>query len=256
MASLENVKLKIGWATHHYNLLCFEIARYLKDNPPKFVIKRESATHTEAWGAFIESAPVPQDVSLMLGDILQTAHSSLDYLVCELIRKAGEEPVISNQFVIANDRASFEDEIGRKRLKNVPFAAITTMERLQPYNTGKNPIQSPLFALKTLTNIHKHRNLLITALGASKAAPDMDVIEVDGAVYTNNCHPIFEKPFDLNAEVGPFAISGANVHMEDTYAAFVVLAETSYKGRELMSLIAWICLSIRDTLIPHFEGFF
>lgn len=255
--SLEAVKLKIGWAAHHFDLLCSEVTKYIDTYPPKFVIKRESSTHTEAWGIFCGPAvaDVCPAIPLILGDVLQTVHSSLDYLICELIRTGKEEPTASNQFPIAESRAVFGEEIGRKRLRDVPFGAIAVIEGLQPYHAGKDAHKSALFALKTLTNIHKHRNLLVTALNARKAPPDIPVIVINGKTYTIP-YAGLEDPFDLDAELGPFVIDGPNVKMEDTYASVVVLAETLYRGRELTSLINWVCMYVRDTVIPQFQRFF
>lgn len=253
--SIENVKRKIDWAAHHFDFLRIEVAKYLQANPPKFVIKREDTANGEVWGNFSESAPMPQEISLILGDILQTAHSSLDYLVCELVRTGKEEPTASNQFIIAESRSVFDEEIGRKRLRNVPFPAIAIMEGLQPYNTGEDPTKSPLFALKTLTNIHKHRNLLLASLAARKAPSDINIFEIDGRTYTP-IHPSLEMPFDLDAEFGPFSIDGPNVNMDGAHTSVVVLAETAYKGREICSLIGWICVCLQDTFFPLFAPFF
>lgn len=76
MAPLENVRLKIGWAADHFNRLRTNVADYVYANPPKFVIKRKNPAHTEAWGTFTASNPLPSEISLIVGDILQTAHST------------------------------------------------------------------------------------------------------------------------------------------------------------------------------------
>lgn len=204
MASLDAVKLKIDWASHHFDLLRSEVAEYVHTYPPKFVIKRNNPAHTEAWGTFIGSHPIPAQIPLIVGDVHQTVHSSLDYLICELIRTGKEEPTTSSQFPIADSRAVFDEEIGRKRLRGVPFEAVAVIEGLQPYYAGENAPKSPLFVLKTLTNIHKHRNLLLTALGASKAPADAEIFMIGGKTYTNSVPP----PFDFDAEFGPVIIDG------------------------------------------------
>ncbi len=153
------------------------------------------------------------------------------------------------------NRGAFEEEIGRKRLRGVPFRAIAIIEGLQPYNDGEDPQRSPLFALKTFTNIHKHRNLLITTLGARPAPADASIVEVDGKGYVFS-QSSFEIPFDLDAEFGPFTIEGSDVHMKEKYGSVVVLAETPYKGREICSFVGWMCLYLRDTLIPMFDDLF
>jgi len=255
MASLEGVKLKIDWASHHFDLLRAEVADYVHTYPPKFVIKRENPRRTEAWGIFKESHSVPSQIPLIFGDVLQTVHSSLDYLICELIRTGNEEPTTSNQFPVADSRAVFDEEIGRKRLRGVPFEAVAIIEGLQPYHAGENAQKSPLFALKTLTNIHKHRNILLAALGTSRAPADAEIVTIDAKTYTFSS-PLYNTPLDLDAEVGPFIIDGPNVKMEGKFGAVVVLTETLYKGCEITSFIGRICLYVRDTLIPKFERFF
>lgn len=254
---IAQVELKIDWAQRHFEFLRAEVFEYVKTDPCKFRIERYSPLHDKAWGRFIAEPDFPECVPLMIGDVLQSTHSSLDYLICELVRVGKEEPGISNQFPITESRGLFEEEIGRKRLRGVPFDAITVIERLQPYNTGQHANESPLFALKTLTNRHKHRNLLVAALAARQAPADIQVMKIDGVTYAQAPLSILENPFDFNAEIGPFEVVGTQVKMEGYFASVVAFSEAlPYKGREVTSLVGWICRSVRDDIIPQFSRFF
>src|SRR5271167_271077 len=109
---IEQVESKIAWAEHHFQTLRSEVFKYVHSNPCKFRENTDRSTQTEVWGQFVAIPPVPPQISSIIGDILQSAHSSLDYLICELVRTGKEEPTIHNQFPIVENRSAFEDEIG------------------------------------------------------------------------------------------------------------------------------------------------
>ena len=76
------------------------------------------------------------------------------------------------------------------------------IEQLQPYNAGNDPYDSPLMALKTFTKIHKHRNLLLAALGAREAPADLNVFEIDGVTYSDGLP--YSKNRLISTRIWPF----------------------------------------------------
>jgi hypothetical protein len=177
-------------------------------------------------------------------------------LIWELVESSRiEKPSIANQFPIVETRTLFEEEIGRKRLRGVPFHAIAIIEGTQPYHSPKGTGDSALFALKTLANIYKHRYLPLSALAARPAPPDISIFETDGILYADFA-PIFQEPFNSDEEFGPFPVIGSQVNLERNFAMVIALSDAPYKGCEITSLLSWICTVVKDHVFPQFESFF
>lgn len=256
MASLDNARSKINWAATQFEFLKGEIVKHIQKDPGKFAPKRYSPAKDEVWGRFVAGASVPLPISLLFGDVLLSIQSSLDYLIWELVEFSGiEKPSTSNQFPIVESRNLFEEEIGRKRLRGVPFQAVALIEGMQPYHSAKGLHDSPLFALKTLANIYKHRYLPLSALAARLAPPDLETFVIDGATYARATQ-IFDQPFDPDEEFGPFGVVGNQIDLKASYAMVIVLRDAPYRGREVTSLLGWICTTAADIVIPQFEQFF
>ncbi|MBU8921223.1 MAG: hypothetical protein KOO63_05335 [Bacteroidales bacterium] len=128
---------------------------------------------------FVKSGidPIPVDpFSLMLGDCVQNLRSSLDHLVFALTKvytcPLTEETARKTQFPIIGDESSkgvsgfgsdrFRDN-AVQMLQAINPKAKTVIERLQPYQRGRNFRSHPLWQLNELSNIDKHRMLHVTA---------------------------------------------------------------------------------------------
>jgi hypothetical protein len=247
----------MSWAGKQLERLQDEVLAYVHTNPYKFMPQRYSPAKDEVWGKFVAAKSIPPDIPLLFGDTLLSTQSCLDYLIWDLIEASGQEkPSISNQFSIVDSRVLFEEEIGRKRLRGVPFPAIAIIEQLQPYHSAKGLNDSALYALKTLANIYKHRFLPLTVLAARRAPADIKIVEIEGETYAEPSSAIFAEPFDANTEFGPFKIVGDNVDMEGNFVAVVALKDTEYAGREIISVLLWIWFVVKNYVIPEFEKFF
>lgn len=167
MGGLDSINSKFNWANHHFQLLNLAIAEYLKVNPCKFVAKPHISTDEDGrrWvmGTFEAVEPIPEPLALILGDCLSNLRSTLDYLVWELVRSNGKEASVSNAFPVAHTLDAYEEEINRGRLKGVDPAAVALIQSVQPYHLSV-PGDTFLSVLNKLTNINKHRRLLLTTL--------------------------------------------------------------------------------------------
>lgn len=163
MASLESVQQKISHAKLHLDLVKSEIAEYLKANPCEFV-PHASSTHNQPTFMLKLKSPIPAKIGLIVGDCLQNLRTSLDYLVWELVLKAGNTPGKENMFLICVLAKSFKDSQGA-RLRGVDPAAVALIESIQPYHDGQ-PDATSLAILDKLTNINKHRRLVLTELSS------------------------------------------------------------------------------------------
>jgi hypothetical protein len=82
-------------------------------------------------------------------------------LIWELVLVAKNTPGKKNMFPVCLTRQAFQDAQRRDRLQGVDPAAIALIESIQPYLDGQ-PNATSLAILDELTNINKHRRLLLT----------------------------------------------------------------------------------------------
>jgi hypothetical protein len=247
------------WAQHHFEVMKRHCLRYVRGDCAEFVIERKDASNQQAWGRFRSKRPMPPCIPLFLGDCIQSTHSCLDYLVCQLALIGKEPPNSKHTFPITDSLTQFNESVGRHALKGVPFGAIAIIESLQPYNRMGDPHQSGLWILKTLTNMHKHRDILLTALGAGHAPDDADVFERNGDLYTMSDL----VTVDLDAEFGPFPIVDCKVKMNRAITLDIVLNKRLSVGngcRRLLlphvgAFVTRFCHSLRDSscdILPSF----
>jgi hypothetical protein len=193
----------------------------------------------------------------MFGDVLQSANSTLDYLVCELFRRhnAGEEAKPSHKFPIVTSRGAFNDEIGSDALYGIPFEAVAVIEGLQPYEGRTDPVPAHLMALRTLTNTHKHRRLHISVLTANSAPSDPSAIfEKDGELFA--MAKDLPKARHFKAEIGPFPIVAGKVDMRGRFTPVIVLEEGEFRGVLITLWAERFCQAVTvacQRLIPFFQ---
>lgn len=238
---LEAIADKLKWTSHHFDILDKAVTEYVDPKNITFLAKRYDEAKKIAWGNFESKigGAATTVISHMFGDVLQSANSCLDYLVCELYRRhnPGKEAKPSHKFPVVASHGAFNDEIGNDALYGIPFEAVAVIEGLQPYEGRTDPVPAQLMALRTLTNTHKHRKLHISVLTASPAPSDPSALfEQNGELFARIGD--LPKATHFKAEIGPFPVTeNEEVHMENKYAAVVVLEESEFRG-ELITLWA------------------
>lgn len=257
---LEAVNGKLKWTRHHFEVLDKAVLEYIDPTNIRFLAKRYNDAKSMAWGNF-ESTIGPEGltcISHIFGDVLQSANSTLDYLVCELFRRyhPGEEAKPSHKFPIVTSHGGFNKEIGSDALYGIPFEAVAVIEKLQPYDGRTEPVQSHLLALRTLTNTHKHRKIHVSVLTANAAPTDPSaIIEKDGELFAIGRD--LPKAMHFKADIGPFPVTEkGEVKMDGKYAPVVVLEERDFRG-ELITLWAerfgQAVTRACESLIPFFQ---
>lgn len=257
---IEEVHDKLKWTSHHFDILDKAVTEYVDPKNIWFSAKRYNEAKTMAWGNFeskIDGA-APTVISHMFGDVLQSANSCLDYLVCELYRRhnPGKEAKPSHKFPIVANHGAFNNEIGNDALYGIPFEAVAVIEGLQPYEGRTDPVPAQLMALRTLTNTHKHRKLHISVLTASPAPSDPSALfEQDGELFV--MAKDLPKAAHFKAEIGPFPVTqNGEVNVDSKYAPVVVLEESGYRGVLITLVAEGLCQAVANAckrLIPFFE---
>ena len=107
----------------------------------------------------------PKELPPIVGDCLNNLRSSLDYLIWQIVESNKiSAPSISNMFPICETKQQFKKQLQKKRLRGVPEAAISRIEKLQPFSGVDN---RSLSFLNALCNKDKHRDLNYTISVAS-----------------------------------------------------------------------------------------
>jgi len=254
MASLKSVEYKIFHAAQHIKSLEPELLKYFESNPGRMV-QEPHTSDDEAFFTFQPQGPVPARFGLIIGDCLQNLRSSLDYLVWELVLATNNEPGRHNMFPICGTPDRFKYAVSKSnRLLGVHDDAIAEIESLQPYHLGTDFGKSVLSALDELTNINKHRGVLLTSLMAAQARRE-NIVKVDGETWYH-VGPGPTPVFDSDTKFGPFPIIGGRLQMDAQLIAVMAFGEGAPKGMEVgLCLNEWIRY-IKEKLLPLFERFF
>ena len=243
---IEAVLEKVKWTRHHFDILNQKVMAYIDPENTQFFVERYNETNTEAWGHFDSVSGPPTEISHIFGDVIQSANSCLDYLVCELFRRynKGESAKPSHKFPIVTSHGAFNAEIGANALYGIPFEVVAEIERLQPYDGRTDLVNSRLLTLRRLTNEHKHRKLHVTALTACAAPSDVVPFEQDGEFYI--LAEDLPKAMHYKAPIGPVPVSsdGRQVEVERKFAAVVVLEESGHRDVHITLLAERLCQAV------------
>lgn len=155
-------KLKIVRAYDHLKALNNEVDATLARQPNAVVGEIEPDSGDKVYRAHLKWEP-PREWGLTLGDCIHNLRSALDHMVWDLVILNGETPDPKTEFPIYGDPAQYrlKHEAPRK-LRGVPAEAAEVIEEAQPYHSPR-PRSSPLWALRELDIIDKHRSLLLTS---------------------------------------------------------------------------------------------
>ncbi len=162
---LDGAWAKLRWAEHHFEALRSAWLAFLEDEAYEFRLDREFEAKT-IW-VYFRPPPIPPDISLIAGDVVQNVRASLDYVVAELVDANGGNSMRSQFPIYVSERGFIFDVRYRKKTRGTgPLNGIPAtsdewafVERLQPYQRGRNGKLDPLYALNYLSNRDKHRAL-------------------------------------------------------------------------------------------------
>lgn len=246
MASLDSIRQKIDHAKLHLNLVKSEIAEYLKANPGEFV-PHASSTHNKPTFVLKPKSTIPEKIGLVIGDCVQNLRTSLDYLVWELVLKAGNIPGKDNAFPICVLPKSFQDCKGA-RLRGVDHNAVALIEAFQPYHDGQ-PDATRLVVLDKLTNINKHRRLLLTEL--SSVSVQRLFISWDAWMKSGG-GDLSKLAHDTG--IGK-VFTAEQVNMQGDLIPFIAFNEGATAGIEVGFALYGLVIYVNE-LVDRFAGFF
>ena len=160
---LESVDAKLDRAHEHLGVIDEQIGDFAKATKDKshFVIKTNPQT-AKVWMVWWIDEPhhTPLSLSVRIGEFLYNLRSSLDNLVCALVRSQTPSSTCRGRgFPIFTDSDKYAD-YRASMLKGVPDRARALIDGLQPYTRGHGSVdKDPLNILNSLCNRDKHRAL-------------------------------------------------------------------------------------------------
>ena len=176
---LEGVWAKVERASEHIDTLRLELRTFL--GPDALVANLRDNDGSESTAAFAkehEERVVPVRLRILAGESIHQVRSSLDHLLCVLVRDNGKEPTKRNQFPILDVKPHDTDTRRAWRLQVAGLSddAVDFIESVQPYRCSE-PSKDPLWILKTLNDEDKHQSVL---LNVPKAVPMLHMTMPDG----------------------------------------------------------------------------
>jgi hypothetical protein len=166
-------RTKLSWAQAHLDALEAEVDAFLDGDPYEVRLKydRERAAYVAT--VYVHKSIPLERWGLMVGDIVHGTRSALDALMYSLWtadvgRKPTDDEVTRIQFIIADDPGFWEDE-RKRRLRLVGPRLQAALEGVQPYRRKRPQFRSFLSVVRDLSNIDKHRHILVVGEGTADA---------------------------------------------------------------------------------------
>lgn len=151
------IGLKIERAKKHISDLDISIRRFLDSKPYRLGAKPHPIAAIENTTLFVARIePVPNDVSLILGDAIHNLRSALDHLAWQLVEAGGGTPNKDTYFPICDCAEKYASAVGKGEINRMRMGAEKVLCAVQPYNT----LDCNLWLLHHLDIVDKHRLLL------------------------------------------------------------------------------------------------
>ena len=164
-AKLRRVEQQIQKITYEADTLCEEVQQGI-------VREVRDDTDEQVWVYRSKNPEEPVIWSILVGEILYNLRSALDHLVWQLVLANGQTPGRHNEFLIAIDHQRWLQGKGRT-LTGVSPKHQAMISYLQPFTGGINlPFNvSNLKVLDDLSNIEKHRHLIVAVIASDGIGP-------------------------------------------------------------------------------------
>ena len=176
--ALTGIRLKLKRAWEQLHLLKTDITAFLDDRPYRPTVHFNKKTSRLTVKVQVNKSPDPI-WSVRVGEIVHNFRSALDHLVWELAGRPTAR-TSKTQFPIFETEPGFSNR-QRQYLKDVPINAIALIKAEQPFfirkdGTAEGIVQSPLWHLKELSDIDKHRTIHLTGTALSAYNFKMPVV--------------------------------------------------------------------------------
>jgi hypothetical protein len=243
-----NAKLKIKRADQHIVELNEKINRFIGTDFYRFQVKKD-ANSGQYILQFQMVNTLPEEIPLVIGDIIHNLRAALDVMMWELVSKAGGTPTKRLSFPFSKTRRDLEGIVkgGEIQILGSNITGLI-LNVIKPYKGGNDV----LYALHSLDNTDKHRHPIavvsITALTkvsgkiGSGLLKDCTFIVEEGKVMnaigfsgefeiTSNGKPIFAVLFNKAQEFEGQPVIPTLHHLSQLVSDTVEAVENKYLGR-------------------------
>ena len=148
-------KLKVQRAKKHIRELQSLLDSWIDTNPYQVSVNEDAKTGLN-YVSLEVTQTIPDDIALVIGDVIHNFRSVLDFIAYEIVTAAGGS---GNRvyFPFEGDRDSLKASSKYTTIKSVSKkAASLILDTIKPYKTGNYT----LWALNKIDNIDKHRLLI------------------------------------------------------------------------------------------------
>ncbi|MBI5318915.1 hypothetical protein [Bradyrhizobium sp.] len=154
---------KIQRAEENIRHLNREINGYVASSSTSYRMIREFRNDGRQY-AFVAfgNSSVPPRFAVLAGEIVHQLRSSLDHLLCALVKKRGGRPSRKHQFPIYTSVREFDNARARGIIDGVSASAEALIRSVQPY-TSPTPDDTVLHVVQQFDNLDKHQLLLVTS---------------------------------------------------------------------------------------------
>lgn len=163
---LSGVIEKLRNADFHLRRLESEVRLYMNGQNAVIETERDPNSGKGYFRLKVRRQP-PLKIAAIAGDIVHNLRSSLDYIVEELVKKAGHTPGFQHMFPLCSSPEAFSQALKKGRLYGVEPRPLWAIEQFQPYFVKPHALpHHPLLHLHSLSNRDKHHMLAVVAMNA------------------------------------------------------------------------------------------
>lgn len=176
--------LKLERASRHLNDLESELTQWCKRSKNRTIKERDPDGGPDGFRIRIRPEVIPPDpFAVIIGDVVHNLRSTLDILAFELLRRRyhpnrpPDDLAQSSQFpIVGNENSKGMPRSGadlwtsagvQKQIAGIDPLVQASIHALQPYHRGNDYKSHKLWMLHNLSNIDKHRLLLVATLALS-----------------------------------------------------------------------------------------
>lgn len=176
--------LKLERAARHIGEFKEVIAAYTERGIafPEFTIAKHGGPDLKGWKAW----PVPDILSVIMGDVIHNLRAALDLMASELCRRNGQSDKDA-YFPFAERESDLDTMIKRRNFHLAGEAAVRLLREFAPYTGGNMELR----ALHDLDIQDKHRALILTPGVIARLKVTWSVID---------------ETLEPKSEVGPFTL--------------------------------------------------
>ena len=135
------VRIKVERAKEHFRDLQARYERFLEAKPYRAIRDDESHTGGLVWRVEVSEQP-PLYGSAIAGDCVHNLRSSLDLLVCEMVRAEGNPIKDHTGFPVYKSADAYANVLKSRdfgKVKGAPKCAVDLIMKAKPYEGANNP---------------------------------------------------------------------------------------------------------------------